>query len=86
MWREVNADLVRGLVTTPPEINAQRTFKLYDTYGFPPDLTALMAEERGISVDMAGFNDLMEAARQRSREAGIKRRLATQIIVERPGR
>jgi alanyl-tRNA synthetase len=42
-------------------------FRLYDTYGFPIDLTALMAEERGYGVDMAGFDAALEEQRRRSR-------------------
>jgi alanyl-tRNA synthetase len=44
-------------------------FQLYDTYGFPVDLTADVARERGLSVDMAGFETAMEAQRQRGRAA-----------------
>ncbi len=44
-------------------------FKLYDTYGFPLDLTADMAEEEGMTVDEAGFQALMEEQRQRARKA-----------------
>ena len=44
-------------------------FKLYDTYGFPLDLTQLMAEEKGLSVDTQGFEEAMEAQRQRARAA-----------------
>jgi alanyl-tRNA synthetase len=44
-------------------------FELYDTYGFPLDLTELMARERGMSVDVAGFEKLMEAQRARARRA-----------------
>ncbi|MEN1704812.1 MAG: alanine--tRNA ligase [Planctomycetota bacterium] len=46
-------------------------FMLYDTYGFPLDLTQMMAAERGLSVDVDGFNAAMEAQRERSR-AGSK--------------
>jgi alanyl-tRNA synthetase len=42
-------------------------FRLYDTYGFPIDLTALMAEERGYTVDFAGFEEALEVQRRRSR-------------------
>ncbi|MDL1893268.1 alanine--tRNA ligase, partial [Sphingobacteriales bacterium CHB3] len=42
-------------------------FKLYDTYGFPLDLTQLMAEERGLTVDVSSFTELMEEQRERSR-------------------
>jgi alanyl-tRNA synthetase len=44
-------------------------FKLYDTYGFPLDLTQLMAEERGLKVDVGGFTELMEEQKSRSRES-----------------
>ncbi|MGA9332847.1 MAG: alanine--tRNA ligase [Rudaea sp.] len=42
-------------------------FRLYDTYGFPVDLTADIARERGLSVDMAGFERAMAAQRERAR-------------------
>ncbi len=45
-------------------------FKLHDTYGFPIDLTRIMAEERGMSVDIAGYERLMEEARERARAGG----------------
>jgi alanyl-tRNA synthetase len=47
-------------------------FTLYDTYGFPIDLTELMARERGFTVDVAGFNELMEEQRERARKAQKK--------------
>ncbi|MBA7600623.1 MAG: alanine--tRNA ligase [Calditrichaeota bacterium] len=45
-------------------------FRLYDTYGFPLDLTELMAREKGLSVDTAGFDHAMEAQRERARAGG----------------
>ncbi len=45
-------------------------FKLYDTYGFPLDLTQLMAEERGLKVDTGEFTQRMEEQRSRARDAG----------------
>jgi len=47
----------------------EEAFKLYDTYGFPLDLTQLMARERGLSVDENEFDRLMEQQRQRARSA-----------------
>ena len=47
-------------------------FKLYDTYGFPLDLTELMARERGLTVDTEGFEKLMEEQRTRARAAQKK--------------
>jgi len=51
-------------------IPGAEAFRLYDTYGFPLDLTQLMARERGLRVDENGFNAAMEEQRQRAREAG----------------
>ncbi|MDN5782578.1 MAG: alanine--tRNA ligase, partial [Luteimonas sp.] len=45
-------------------------FRLYDTYGFPVDLTADIARERGLEVDMAGFDAAMEHQRETARAAG----------------
>jgi len=50
-------------------IPGETVFKLYDTYGFPVDLTADIARERGLTLDMAGFNEAMEAQKTRAREA-----------------
>ncbi len=47
-------------------------FMLYDTYGFPVDLTQIMAEERGLKVDLEGFDRAMEEAKERSRSGGRK--------------
>jgi alanyl-tRNA synthetase/REP element-mobilizing transposase RayT len=54
------------------EISGAFAFKLYDTYGFPLDLTELMARERGLAVDTAGFEALMEEQRGRARAAQRK--------------
>ena len=50
-------------------IPGETVFKLYDTYGFPADLTADIARERGLFVDMAGFEREMAAQRERARSA-----------------
>ncbi|UQB41576.1 alanine--tRNA ligase [Thiomicrospira microaerophila] len=51
------------------EIPGEAVFKLYDTYGFPLDLTADIARERGLTIDEAGFERAMEAQRERARAA-----------------
>ncbi|HGH6007488.1 TPA: alanine--tRNA ligase [Vibrio cholerae] len=53
-----------------PVLDGETVFKLYDTYGFPADLTNDVARERGFSIDEAGFEQAMEEQRQRAREAG----------------
>ena len=50
-------------------IDGQTVFKLYDTYGFPADLTADIARERGLSIDQVGFDVAMEEQRKRSQDA-----------------
>ncbi len=50
-------------------IDGATVFKLYDTYGFPADLTADVARERGLRIDQAGFEAAMEAQRGRARAA-----------------
>jgi alanyl-tRNA synthetase len=51
------------------EIPGETVFRLYDTFGFPVDLTADIARERGLSIDQAGFEAAMEAQRERARAA-----------------
>ncbi len=52
------------------EIRGEDAFKLHDTYGFPIDLTQIMAEEKGLTVDVAEYERLMEQARERARAGG----------------
>ncbi|PSV18672.1 alanine--tRNA ligase [Photobacterium leiognathi subsp. mandapamensis] len=51
-------------------LDGETVFKLYDTYGFPADLTNDVARERGFSIDEEGFEAAMEEQRQRARDAG----------------
>ncbi len=54
---------------TQTEINGQAAFELYDTYGFPIDLTRLIAQEKGLTIDEAGFRAAMQEQKDRAREA-----------------
>jgi alanyl-tRNA synthetase len=60
------------------EISGEFAFKLYDTYGFPLDLTELMAREQGRTVDVAGFEKLMEEQRERARKAQKKEAISVE--------
>lgn len=57
-------------------IAGDKVFQLYDTYGFPPDLTGILAEEKGLSIDEAGFEKCMEEQKARAR-ANMKQGINT---------
>ncbi|XP_058206475.1 alanine--tRNA ligase [Rhododendron vialii] len=61
-------------------LSGQDAFVLWDTYGFPLDLTQLMAEERGLVVDIEGFDIAMNEARERSRNAQNKQAGGTILL------
>ncbi|MGH7601815.1 MAG: alanine--tRNA ligase, partial [bacterium] len=68
-------DIFEKIVTTVRSekasiIPGEDAFRLYDTFGFPIDLTQLMARERGLTLDETGFNSAMEEQRERARAAG----------------
>jgi alanyl-tRNA synthetase len=73
----------QGGTTVPGE----RVFQLYDTFGFPEDLTEIIAHERGFSIDVEGFHRAMDAVREQSRFGGsgseavaaVYKELATEI-------
>ncbi len=65
-----HASRVTGHVS-PPSIDGAFAFELFDTYGFPIDLTQLMARELGLTVDMEGFTKGLEEQKTRSRQAAV---------------
>jgi alanyl-tRNA synthetase len=69
---EIFADAAERADKSPAKtISGKDAFQLYDTYGFPIDLTELMAQERRLKVDKAGFEELMDQQRQRARAANV---------------
>jgi alanyl-tRNA synthetase len=63
----IKADGTIEIVQPKQQISAETAFKLHDTYGFPIDLTRIMAEERGMSVNLIGFERLMQSHAEISR-------------------
>jgi alanyl-tRNA synthetase len=66
------------------EISGKVAFKLYDTYGFPVDLTADVARERGLTIDMAGFDSEMTIQKDRARKAGDFESKKSSVVIENP--
>ena len=70
------------LAAQPTQISGEQAFELYDTYGFPLELTQEIAEEHGLSVDLAGFEAAMEGQRQRAKAAAVSIDLTLQGALE----
>ncbi|MFN9427477.1 MAG: alanine--tRNA ligase [Cyanobacteriota bacterium] len=70
------------LDSQPDQISGEQAFELYDTYGFPLELTEEIAQEHGLSVDVAGFEVAMEAQRQRAKDAAVSVDLTLQGALE----
>ncbi len=63
-------------------VDGRKAFELYDTYGFPMDLTALILDERGYGLDESGFEQAMKEQKERSKAASEIRRGDWQVLVE----
>ncbi|MFZ9230152.1 MAG: alanine--tRNA ligase, partial [Prochlorococcaceae cyanobacterium] len=74
--------LAEVLAAGPDQITGEQAFELYDTYGFPLELTEEIAEEHGLSVDLAGFEAAMEAQRQRAKAAAVSIDLTLQEAID----
>ena len=68
---EQGLHMLDGVLANSPNqvVPGDKVFELYDTFGFPQDLTALIASERGYEVDQQGFEQAMEAQKNRSKAA-----------------
>ena len=79
---ELFEELINGLsVSEGKIIPGEDVFMLYDTFGFPVDLTNIMAKEKGFEIDENGFNELMDSQRQRAREASKEKFASVNISV-----
>ncbi|MBV2352403.1 alanine--tRNA ligase [Synechococcus sp. HK05] len=70
------------LAAKPKKISGEQAFELYDTYGFPLELTEEIAEEHGLTVDLEGFEAAMEAQRQRAKAAAVSIDLTLQEAID----
>ncbi|CAK24824.1 alanine--tRNA ligase [Synechococcus sp. CS-197] len=70
------------LAAKPKQISGEQAFELYDTYGFPLELTQEIAEEHGLAVDLAGFETAMEQQRQRAKAAAVSIDLTLQDAID----
>jgi alanyl-tRNA synthetase len=70
------------LAAQPDQISGEQAFELYDTYGFPLELTEEIAEEHGLTVDLAGFEAAMAAQRQRAKAAAVSVDLTLRDAIE----
>ena len=70
------------LAAKPNQISGEQAFELYDTYGFPLELTQEIAEEHGLAVDLEGFEQAMEAQRQRAKAAAVSIDLTLQDAID----
>jgi alanyl-tRNA synthetase len=61
-------ELFENISQNKSTIDAETVYKLYDTYGFPVDLTALLAKEKGISIDLNGFEKLLAENKEKNRK------------------
>jgi alanyl-tRNA synthetase len=69
LLRNINKDLLQKYFQEELVISGEAVFKLYDTFGFPIDLTAVMAREHGFEIDEDVFNELMKEQKDRARKA-----------------
>ncbi len=67
------------------KLTGEEVFKLYDTYGFPPELTAEIAKEKGVSIDWEGFQAEMEKQRERARKGVIVKPSSAEAVATRYG-
>ncbi|MCH8808171.1 MAG: hypothetical protein IH986_19075, partial [Planctomycetes bacterium] len=66
-FSEFNPEVIEAWTRRTPVLSGKDAFKLHDTYGFPIDLTQIMADEKGLRVDIGEYERLMEEARERAR-------------------
>jgi alanyl-tRNA synthetase len=81
-WRRSQSGKVTDMKKFYQSISGELAFRLYDTFGFPLDLTELMARERAMEVDVEEFEKLMDQQRRRAREDHEKKKSVVSVAAE----
>ena len=71
--REFQKEMQKAKANGKTEIDAKVVFRLYDTYGFPPEVTKELADENGMTVDLKGFEELFKAHQEKSRQGSTQK-------------
>ena len=71
--REFDKEMQKAKQQGKTQIDANVVFKLYDTYGFPPEVTKELADENDMTVDMKGFEELFKAHQEKSRQGSTQK-------------
>ena len=76
------AALLDALPKSGATVSGADVFELHDTYGFPPELTAEIARETGVAIDMAGYRDAMREQRERARRDAAGKRAEVRVSTD----
>ncbi len=71
--REFQKEMQKAKENGSTEIDANVVFRLYDTYGFPPEVTKELADENGMTVDLKGFEELFKEHQEKSRQGSTQK-------------
>ena len=71
--REFQKEMQKAKENGKTEIDANVVFRLYDTYGFPPEVTKELADENNMTVDLKGFEELFKAHQEKSRQGSTQK-------------
>ena len=77
--QSILAEKIAGYRADRKPIDGSVVFQLHDTYGFPPELTAEIAREAGLDVDMAGYRESMREQRERARQDALSKRAEVRV-------
>ncbi|AQX06550.1 alanine--tRNA ligase [Elizabethkingia meningoseptica] len=80
----LDAIIQTTLKNNEKNLPGEQVFELYDTYGFPADLSRIIAEEKGLSIDEAGFEEEMNKQKQRSKQSSASKTYDWVILEEKP--